>query len=150
MTENVRYFLTVDWCNQGKRGIFCDKDGSSFCKDGLPHTEEEMWTVLGPFALILSPCSQAFAEGEVAEFTRFKPLAEYKGEYGVALKPSAIYYGIICSYCGPVELTKENYDWQMNRPNVGWVCPNCGRLAGWDDERHDASLESTEGWVGSA
>lgn len=59
-------------------------------------------------------------------------------------EPSAIYYGIICPHCGPVELTRENYDWQMNRPNVGWVCPNCGRPADWDDIRHDASMEAQD------
>lgn len=54
---------------------------------------------------------------------------------------SAIYYGIICPRCGPVELTREQYDWQMDRPTVRWVCPKCGGPADWDDIRHDASME---------
>ncbi len=146
------YFLTVAWC-KGRRGIFCDKEGNPFRKDDEPHTEQEMFGVLGPFVIILSPRSQVLTEEEVAEYTQFGALAEYKNEYGIALrplgeyvtepKPSAIYYGVICkALCGPVELTRENYDWQMNRPNAEWACPNCGGPADWDDVRHDASMEA--------
>ena len=80
------YFLTVDWCKKSGRGIFCDINGKAFSKDGEPHTELEMWEILGPFDLILSPESQVFTEEQVAEFTYYRPLAEYKGEYGIALR----------------------------------------------------------------
>ena len=43
------YFLTVEWCSDGHRGIFCHQDGIPFRKDGEPHTEEEMDGILGPF-----------------------------------------------------------------------------------------------------
>jgi len=88
MTES--YFLTVDWCSEGRCGIFCDTGGRAFRKDGGPHTPEEMWDILGPFFMILSPESRLFTEEEVAEFTYFRPLAEYKGEYGIALKEGSV------------------------------------------------------------
>lgn len=88
MTES--YFLTVDWCSKGTRGIFCDRKGMSPWKDGEPHTREEMWDILGPFFMILSPESRPFTDEEVAEFTYFRPLAEYKGEYGIALKEESV------------------------------------------------------------
>jgi len=84
------YFLTVKWCGKGGRGIFCDTGGKSPWKDGEPHTPEEMWDILGPFFLILSPESRAFTEEEVAEFTYYRPLAEYKAEYGIALKEESV------------------------------------------------------------
>ena len=39
-----------------------------------------------------------------------------------------------CSNCGPVPLTNEQYDTQMNKPNNGWVCPKCGSDAEWIDQ----------------
>ena len=80
------FFLTVDWCKKSGRGIFCDAKGNAFWKDGEPHTAEEMWDILDAFYIILSPQSQAFTEGEVAEFTYFRPLGEYMNQYGIALR----------------------------------------------------------------
>lgn len=80
------FFLTVDWCKKSGRGIFCDIKGNAFWKDGEAHTYEEMWKILDAFYLILSPQSLAFTEQEVAEFTYYRPLAEYKGQYGIALR----------------------------------------------------------------
>ena len=81
----MKYFLTVDWCNQGKRGPFCDKQGRSFIKDDEPHTRDEMEEILGVFFLILSPQSLPFTENELKGFNRFVPLAEYSDEYGIAV-----------------------------------------------------------------
>ena len=36
-----KYFLTVDWCSEGKRGIFYSEDGGAFPSD-TQHTEDEM------------------------------------------------------------------------------------------------------------
>lgn len=80
------YFLTVDWCSKGKRGIFCHKTGSAFRKDKSPHTEEEMGEILGAFYLILAPESRLYSEGELSDFTYFIPLEEYTNEFGVALR----------------------------------------------------------------
>lgn len=88
MTET--YFLTVKWCGKGGRGIFCDTGGRAFRKDGEPHTYEEMWDILDVFYMILSPESRPFAEEEVAEFTYFRPLEEYRGEYGIALREESV------------------------------------------------------------
>lgn len=84
MTEQA-YFLTVDWCNKGARGVFCGKDGSSFRKE-RPHTEIEMLTILGPFWIILKPKSELFTYKELEEYTRWRSLDEYSGQYGIALK----------------------------------------------------------------
>jgi len=88
MTET--YFLTVKWCGKGPRGIFCSRGGTGFRKDSESHTAEEMWDILGPFFMILSPKSQVFTEEEVAEFTYYRPLGEYSGEYGIALKEESV------------------------------------------------------------
>lgn len=52
-------------------------------------------------------------------------------------------YGVICSECGPQGLTKREYDKQMNRPDAGWVCPECGGYASWDDDRYEKGM----GWT---
>jgi len=82
-----RYFLTVDWCNQGKRGIFCNlSNGSAFAKDDAPHTEEEIWDILDAFSLVLSPQSIEYSEDEVKQFNKAYPLAEFSNQYGYAIK----------------------------------------------------------------
>lgn len=78
------YFLTVDWCNKSRRGIFCDVDGHCFRKDDEPHTALEMQTILDVFWIILSPKSELLTEEQVAEFTFWLPLAEYSNQFGVA------------------------------------------------------------------
>jgi len=84
MANEQKYFLTVDWCNKGDRGVFCDREGRPFSKDN-PHTLEEMEKILGVFALILSPMSQMFDETELKKFSKWRPLAEYTNQYGIAL-----------------------------------------------------------------
>lgn len=39
--------------------------------------------------------------------------------------------------CGPVDLTLEDYERQMDRPNRTWVCPRCGGDAEFDDARFE-------------
>jgi hypothetical protein len=80
-----RWFLTVDWCNNGKRGIFANKNGNSFSKESQ-HTEEEMWSILDAFAIILNPQSIELNENELKEYHKFYPLAEYTNEYGIVRK----------------------------------------------------------------
>lgn len=80
-----RWFLTVDWCNQGKRGIFARRDGSSFSQ-GKKHTEDEMWNILDAFSMILDPKSVELSEDELKEYHRFTPLAEYSHQYGIVRK----------------------------------------------------------------
>lgn len=47
--------------------------------------------------------------------------------------------------CGKVNLTEEQYNAQMQRPDSVWACPNCGSNATFDDaafERiHDIDVE---------
>jgi hypothetical protein len=81
----TRYFITVEWCNNGTRGLFCSKDGKAFFLD-RPFTLAEKQEILGVFLLILSPESEPFTEKEIAEFDHFIPLAEYKNEYGIGLR----------------------------------------------------------------
>jgi len=80
-----RWFLTVDRCSEGHRGIFCNLEGQSFGKD-TQHTDDEMDEILGPFSLILNPLSIELSEAELKEYHRFVPLAEYSNQYGVACK----------------------------------------------------------------
>ena len=79
-----RYFLTVDWCCQGKRGIFCDSQGQAFPQE-TPHTQEEIDRILGPFEMVLGPKSERLSEEQVARCTSWTPLAEYSGVWGIAL-----------------------------------------------------------------
>lgn len=81
-----KYFLTVDRCNQGRRGLFCDRTGASFIKD-TPHTDEEMHEILGLFHIVLNPKSELFTENDLKRFTKWIPLAEYHYGYGIAVEP---------------------------------------------------------------
>lgn len=81
----TRHFLTVDWCKEGKRGIFCNRQGQAYSKE-RPWTEDEMGEVLGPFDLILAPESMELSDKEVAEYRWWTPLAEYQDQFGVARK----------------------------------------------------------------
>jgi hypothetical protein len=80
-----RWFVTVDWCNKGKRGIFARKDGNTFGKD-TQHTEDEMWEILDAFYMILNPQSIVVSDDELEEYRCFYPLAEYSNEYGIVRK----------------------------------------------------------------
>lgn len=86
MSEKPKYFVTVDWCNKGRRGVFCDPSGGAFISEDKPHTEDEMAEILGMFCLILEPKSLPFTESEVAEYRQWHPLAEYTNHYGIAVK----------------------------------------------------------------
>ena len=82
----AKYFITVEWCNNGHRGIFCDGEGNAFSQDE-PFTTEKIQEILGPFALILAPNGeQLFSPEEILEYTRWVPLGEYMRKYGIALK----------------------------------------------------------------
>lgn len=84
--DSQTFFVTVEWCSDEHRGIFCSRDGTCLRKDGEPHTQEEMDNCLGPFTLILNPKSEPLTEEEIAQYTHFRPLAEYKNQYGIALR----------------------------------------------------------------
>jgi len=84
--EGKAYFLTVDRCGKGSRGVFCSKEGTCFRRDDRPHTEDEMWEILDAFALVLNPQSEPFTESQVKEFSKFTSFGEYSHQYGVALK----------------------------------------------------------------
>jgi len=88
MAKDKRYFLTVDWCNKGKRGIFSSATGSAFAKDSEPHDESEIWDILNCFSMVLSPKSIEFSETELKEYNKWYPLGEFSNQYGVALKAS--------------------------------------------------------------
>lgn len=43
--------------------------------------------------------------------------------------------------CGIVGLTREQYSFQMRRPNRGWDCPNCGSTASYQDRLSEEAQE---------
>ena len=85
MSPKTKYFITVEWCGNSFRGVFCNKAGMGIAKDGKSHTAEEINKALGPFALILSPQSEEMSEADLAQYTYWVPLAEYSHEWGIAL-----------------------------------------------------------------
>ena len=87
MGEEQRYFVTVDWCKSGNRGVFCDAEGNSYPKDDEPHTHEEMAEILDLFWLVLSPESTLLTIEQLSEYTYWYPLAEYSNQLGVVLRP---------------------------------------------------------------
>lgn len=80
-----RWFLTVDWCDKGKRGIFANINGNAFSKE-TRHTKDEMWEILDAFSMILNPQSVELDEEELKQYHRFYPLAEYSNQYGIVRK----------------------------------------------------------------
>lgn len=80
-----RYFLTVDWCNKGKRGIFCSKDGNAFSQQE-PFTEARIWEILDCFSMVLSPQGVELDEEELMAYNKWYPLGEFSNEYGFAVK----------------------------------------------------------------
>ena len=80
-----RYFLTVDWCNEGKRGIFSNSNGNAFSKDKEPHPEAEIWDILDCFSMVLNPESKELGEDEIKAYNKWYPLGEFSNQYGVAL-----------------------------------------------------------------
>jgi len=87
VTEEIKtYFLTVEWCNDGRRGVFCSETGIAYRKDNNPHTDAEMMKILGPFWIILSPQSEEFSRAQLEDsYATFVPLAEYSNRYGIAV-----------------------------------------------------------------
>jgi hypothetical protein len=83
-TESA-YFLTVEWCRNGARGILCNNGGQCFRKDE-PHTVLEMHEILGPFWIIFDPKSELFDKDQVSELNYWVPLEEYSDQFGIALR----------------------------------------------------------------
>ncbi len=54
--------------------------------------------------------------------------------------PNSIAAAVICPEHDQVFLTLEQYEYQMDRPNRGWICPKCGDSAQFDDEFFEALL----------
>jgi hypothetical protein len=81
----MRYFITVQWCNSGKRGVFCECDGSATSKDE-PFTLDEMDNYLGAFSMILNPQSLGLEEEELKQYSQWIPLEEYSYQFGIACK----------------------------------------------------------------
>ena len=82
-----RYFLTVDWCNQGKRGIFASIKGDAFSQEE-PFDEDRIWEILDCFSLVLNPESIELSEEELKAYTKWYPLGEFSNQYGYVLKKS--------------------------------------------------------------
>ena len=83
------WFLTVDWCKQGERGLFTDSNGKGFW-ESRPHTEEEMRNILFPFAMILAPQSLPFAKEDFVGVSDWHSLGEYCDNYGYAILPKDV------------------------------------------------------------
>lgn len=47
--------------------------------------------------------------------------------------------------CGDVGLTEEQYSAQMNLPDYGWRCPNCGAPADYLDAQSEKAQEAFHG-----
>ena len=47
------------------------------------------------------------------------------------------YAGILCCIHGNVDIDYKNYIDQMARPNSKWVCPKCGAVSEFDDDRYE-------------
>lgn len=85
MEEIKRWFIFVEYCKNGHRGIFCSRHGE-VCVQDEEHTPDEMAEMVGMFWLILDPTSVALTEKELAEYTLFVPLAEYTNVWGIGFK----------------------------------------------------------------
>jgi hypothetical protein len=89
MTGKARYYLTVAWCSQGKRGVFCDKQGHAFARVMEPLGTSDADEILGPFALVLAPQWLLLTKAQLDEYNAWYPLAEFSGKYGYAVKEVA-------------------------------------------------------------
>ena len=81
--EERRWFVTVDWCNNDQRGVFCNSKGKTVSSE-TEHSQDEMEEMLGPFWLILSPVSIQLTAEELSAYKFWRPLAEYSDEFGIA------------------------------------------------------------------
>lgn len=85
----THWFLTVDWCKQGRRGIFTDMNGKGYWKKE-PYTRAEMDEILGPFWMVLAPKCLPFTEEQMSQCTLWTPLAEYSDQFGYVQIPEDI------------------------------------------------------------
>lgn len=46
-------------------------------------------------------------------------------------------YRLICPIHGPTLITLENYNSQMSRQDLPWVCPICGTVSPFDDDYYE-------------
>lgn len=90
------HFLTVDWCGEGKRGLFVQIKRDVEHTNILPfhkldpYTKKEMKEILGTFELILKPKSVEMSFNEAFEHKELKMLAEYSNAYGIIIKPKPV------------------------------------------------------------
>jgi hypothetical protein len=42
--------------------------------------------------------------------------------------------------CGFVNLSKDEYGYQMAKPDSVWSCPRCGSTATWDDDWYEGYI----------
>lgn len=61
----------------------------------------------------------------------------------VDMNPDSI-YGIICRMHGKQGLTRDDYMNQMYHPDSRWICPQCGDIASWDDDRYEVGLTNNK------
>lgn len=87
-----------------------------------------------------------------AQFTREMPLAapcvcptclgpaeldeNYVPGYD-GVTPMKPYAGVVCPQHGDVDITEEEYEKQLDRPNQRWRCPLCGEESHFNDERFE-------------
>ena len=81
-----KYFLTVQRCSRGPRGILCDNHAAGYWKESQ-HTFEEMVELLGAFTIIFDPKSELFTEKDLKKTRTWHPLAEFKHQLGIAYVP---------------------------------------------------------------
>ena len=79
------WYLTVERCNSGKRGVFAQSDGTVI-SDETQHTQEKMMEFLCGFGIILNPKSIELTDEEIKEYNTFYPLPEFNEHYGIVLK----------------------------------------------------------------
>jgi len=79
-----KYYITVERCNDGERGILCDSEGKGYCKS-TQHTDEEMNKMLGHFWMVLDPKSECFTKEDFMKIKRWKSLGEYNHQLGIGL-----------------------------------------------------------------
>lgn len=46
--------------------------------------------------------------------------------------------------CGTVYMTRDEYNFQMSRPDSFWSCPKCGSSGSWDDDNYEKYINESE------
>jgi hypothetical protein len=90
----MKYYITVSRCN-GPRGplVSIDYDNNTMTPYGtslFEHSLDFMCGVLGLFSLVLDPKSEQLSDEEVETLTSCQPLAEYHGQFGIALRSEQV------------------------------------------------------------